>query len=183
MHVHMHAPNHLLTLTNMRVTGRTLHQPRDLTSPDSHSPAYRAPQAFRPPEGRRSAAAKRCRGGRSCGRWGGCGGSKWLRARASRRGWRMCFAQLQGRAQEAPAAARTPQGGRAVATLAPLVGPPRGRRQPTARGARCSPVTASVGDRPPGPCSPATLGMTVMPGTHREGGLGRWYVRMCARDR
>jgi len=53
--------NHLLTLTNMRVTGRTLYQPRNPASPGSHSPAYRPPQAFRPPEGRRSAAAKRCR--------------------------------------------------------------------------------------------------------------------------
>jgi len=60
--------NHLLTLTNMRVTGRTLYQPRNLASPGSHSPAYRPPQAFRPPEGRRSAAAKRCRGGHGRGR-------------------------------------------------------------------------------------------------------------------
>ena len=92
MHVHMHASNHLLTLTNLGVTGRTLHQPRDLTSPDSHSPACRASQGFRPPEGCRSAAAKRCRSGRGRRRWGGCGGSRWLHARASRRRWRRGFA-------------------------------------------------------------------------------------------
>ena len=33
--MHAHAPDHLLTLTIMTVTGHTLHQPRSLTSPDS----------------------------------------------------------------------------------------------------------------------------------------------------
>ena len=68
MHTYMHASDHLLILTNMHMTGHTLHQPQHLLSPDPHSPVCRAPQALRPPEGRRSAATKRCRGGCCRGR-------------------------------------------------------------------------------------------------------------------
>ena len=70
MHTHVYASNHLLILTTciMSMTGRTLHQPRSLTSTDSHSLATCTPQALRPPDGRRESAAKRCRGGRGRGR-------------------------------------------------------------------------------------------------------------------
>ena len=173
MHTHMHASNYLLTLTNMRVTGRTLHQPRGLTSPGSHSLACRVPQVFRPPEGRRTAAAKRCRGGRCRGRWGGCGGCRSLRACAGRRRRRWRLRQLHRCAREAPPpAARTAQGS----------GRPRARRARAARGAvpgvRASgrggsrrksqdPGTPWGGDGAAGSCSPATLGVVGRSGTRR----------------
>ena len=114
MHMHMHASNHLLTLTNVRVTGRTLHQPRNLASPDSHSPACRAPQVFRPPLRCHQALPRRPLS-RPVGRW------RWLQVAV-----RTCrplqatraFGLLRACAQEAPPAARTAQGGRKVATLA-----------------------------------------------------------------
>ena len=136
MHVHMHASTHLLTLTNLGVTGRILHQPRDLTSTDSHSPACRASRAFRPPEGCRSAAAKRCRSGRGRRRWGGCGGSRWLHARASRRrcgaGALLSSRGVRRKRRPPPsrhrAAARSPR-------FAPLAGPSRGCVRAVVRGA------------------------------------------------
>ena len=118
MHMHMHASNHLFTLTNVRVTGRTLHQPCNLTSPDSHSPACRAPQVFRPPEGRRSAATKRCRGGRCRGRWGGGGGCRSLCAHAGRcrrRGRSACSGHVRRKLRPPPARHRA--AARCVATL------------------------------------------------------------------
>ena len=72
----------------------------------------------------------------------------------------------------------------------------RGRHTRTARGAASGPQATDHAGSPVQPSDGfrrgqaaravlpgQTLGMTVMPGTHREGGLGRWYVRMCARDR
>ena len=62
--MHVHAPQHLLTLTNLTVTGRTLHLPRAYTQPDACKLACRILQATRPPRGHREATAKRCGGGR-----------------------------------------------------------------------------------------------------------------------
>lgn len=132
--MHVHTPDHLLNLTNMAMTGRSLHQPRACTSTDARNPARRPPQALRPPRGCRKAAAERCEGSHRGGRPGHCGCCRALHGRAGRRRWPRCVGQRGLRAGEAPAAGRSLLGRLAAALLVLPAGtiwpgacePPRG---------------------------------------------------------
>jgi hypothetical protein len=56
--MHVHAYNHLLTLTTATVTDRVPHQPWAHGSPDAHEPGYHVPQVYRSMQG---SSPRRCR--------------------------------------------------------------------------------------------------------------------------
>ena len=141
--MHARAPDHLLTLTSMTVTGHMLPQPRASTSTDACEPACRTPQALRPPRGCRKAAAEHCRGSHRGGRPGHRGCCRAPHGRAGRRRRPCRVGQHGPRAGGAPAAGRSVQGRRAAALLAPPAGAVWGVRASSRAGSPVSPTGGS----------------------------------------
>ena len=162
--MHVHATQHLLTLTNLTVTGRTLHLPRAYTQLDACKLACRTPQATRPPRGHRKAATERCRGGRRGARSGRCGGCRLLHGRAGRRRLLHRVAEHGRRACGVPPPRRSAQGGRVATPLAPLTGTVSGVSASSRAGSPVSPTGGS---------ERAGAGRAVLP-RHTGGG---WMAR------